>query len=357
MTKFKDLLNKDILARISLDGLALLMAKLSLLINSGVPIKESLEVAGQGASSAERDFLERIRDKIIRGISLSRAISEEDFDSSDLLAAMVASGELSGNLGPSLDLMRQFYTRRAKNRKEIRTALIYPLILLLASIFVIIFMLVFILPSYMKIFESRRVNLPWSTKLLIDLSFHIKENFVILALGIFSFSILIFLLLKSNTKLKYNYDRMIVKAPLIGRYNLYFLYSYSGFCISILSKCSVPMLKIMEIIMEGTDNSFIRERIRNIGLRLEKGEEMNRAFAGEEIFSDLYISMLRIGEKTGNLAPIMLDVGNYYSERLTEALRDMTKAFEPLMILIMALLVGFIVMSVALPMFDIVNII
>lgn len=355
--KVKEVLNKEIISSISLEELSILMSQLSLLCDSGVNISECLLITAQGSKVSTKNMLNRVNERIYKGISLSDAIREESFDSVNLLSSMIESGEMTGSLSTTLRLMSEYYKLKAKNRKEIMGSLIYPIILFIVSILVILFMMIYIIPSYISIFESRNAKLPRITSILISFSKFLVDNLLLINIIIFIIILTFVYLYKNNSKFRIKFDRLLLKIPIVSRYNLFFLYTYTSFCISILARCNVPMLKILKIIMEGSNNYYFKEVIENIYYSLEKGESLSSAFSKEEIFSDLFLSMLRSGEKSGRLEDIMEDTGEYYSERLTESLKYMGKIFEPVMILFMTMIVGFIVFAIAMPMFDLVNVI
>lgn len=355
--KIKEYLNTEIISSISLDELSILMSQLSLLSKSGINIDEALQITAEGSRVSTQNMLNRVNKSIIKGISLSDALREESFDSVNLLSSMVASGELTGNLSMTLGLMGEYYQIKSKNRKEILASMIYPIILFLVSILVIFFMMIYIIPSYIDIFESRNVALPRITSLLINASKFIVNNFIFI-LAVILLSIISFIFLyKKQGKFRFNVDRLLLEIPIIRNYNLYFLYTYTSFCMSILNRCSVPMLKILEIIEDGSNNYYYKETIARVYTNIEKGENLSTAFSNEDLFSKLFISMLKSGEKSGNLDELMEATGEYYSARLTESLKYMSRVFEPVMILFMSLIVGFIVFAIAMPMFDLVNIV
>lgn len=355
--KAKEILNKEIISSISLDELSILMSQLSLLCDSGVNISECLSITAEGSKVSTKNMLNRVNDRIYRGISLSDAIRAESFDSVNLLSSMISSGEMTGSLSTTLRLMGSYYKLKAKNRKEIMGSLIYPIILFFVSILVILFMMIYIIPSYISIFESRNAKLPRITNILISFSKFFVDNLLLINIIIFLTILTFVYIYKNNSKFRIKFDKLLLEIPIISRYNLFFLYTYTSFCISILTRCNVPMLKILEIILEGSNNYYFKEVIGNVYYSLEKGESLSCAFSKEDIFSDLFISMIKSGEKSGRLEVIMEDTGEYYSERLTESLRYMSKVFEPVMILFMAIIVGFIVFAIAMPMFDLVNVV
>lgn len=351
----KDILNTEIISIISLDDLSLLMTQLSLLISSNVSIIRALDIVEESSKKSLGSMINRIKEKVARGMSLGQAFNEENFHSSELVSAMVSAGEMTGNLGKTLDLMAEYFKNKSINRKEIRSSLIYPIILLIVSLLVIILTMVFVMPTYVKLFESRQVDLPLVTRIFLNISDFVSNNLLAILLTSFLIILFVIILYKKNRKFRYLIDKASVKIPILKSNQYNFLYSYSAISISILNSCKIPMLDIVNIIKKASSNLFFKEKFESIYKSIEKGEEIYKAFEKESIFSSLYISMLRTGEESGKLDKIMMKTSDYYNDKLRNSLKQMSKIFEPVIILIMALIVGFIVFSIALPMFNLVS--
>lgn len=353
----KELLSKEIISTISLDNLAVLLTQFSLLSYSNVPIVESLEILQEGSNVSVKNMLGRVKAKVESGRSLSEALGEEKFNSSDLLSSMVASGEMSGSLPKTLKLMADYYKRKSKNKKEIQGELIYPLLVALVSLGVVMFTIIFIMPTYQDMFAARGEDLPLITRLFFGASSFLKENLVFIALTSVIGILSLIILYKKIPSFKYNIDKISSKIPLIMTYRLTSLYVYSSTCLAILTESKVPILKIIAIIKIGTSNLYYKERLGKIEKSLELGEEVHKSFDSSGLFSSLYLTMLKTGERSGNLSHVMAETSLYYSDKLRETIKYIAKLIGPLIILLMSFIVAIIVFSVTMPMFDIINMI
>lgn len=353
----KEILNKEIISTISLDDLAVLLTQFSLLSHSNVPIVESLEILQEGSNVSVKNMLGRVRAKVEAGRSLSEALSEEKFNSSDLLSSMVASGEMSGSLPRTLKLMAEYYKRKSKNKKEIQGELVYPVLVALVCLGVVMFTIIFIMPTYQDMFAARGQDLPLITRVFFQGSSFLKNNlaFIVLFVLIAAFSLIG--LYKKIPSFKYIIDKISSKVPLIRTYRTNSLYVYSSTCLAILTDSKVPILKIIAIIKMGTNNLYYKERFEKIEKSLEMGEEVHKSFAASGLFSSLYLTMLKTGERSGNLSHVMAETSLYYGDKLKETIKYIAKIIGPMIILLMSFIVAIIVFSVTMPMFDIINMI
>lgn len=351
----KEILNKDISFSIKLEDLALLMDQLSLMTSSGIPIDKAIEISKDLTNTSITKMLNSVNKKVSKGVDLSKAFAEEDFESKKLLSAMVESGEMSSSLDFSLAMLADYYRRKAKNKKELKSQMLYPIILLITCILVLILMMVFVMPSYMDLFSSRKIDLPGPTKFLIALSSLVRGHGFLILIGILFLVIGVRVIYRSNDKFKYEMDKFVLKLPIIGRYKLYNFLSYIAFTINVLLRCGVAIDKIMEVIREGVDNSYYKKSLENISAKIEKGEEIYKAFQAEGYFPQIFVAMIKVGEDSSSLEKIMDKTASYYRSRLKDSIKYMIRAFEPIMIIIMAFIVGFIVFSIAIPMLDLVT--
>lgn len=356
LKKTVSFLNQDISFRPDTRSIGMLLNQLSVMISAGISIHNALEIISkQSINSKLKKIVDRLLIKVSSGISFSKAVSEEDFDNKKLLSAMINAGEISGSLDMVLSMMSEFYIKKAENNRKIKSALIYPAILMITSIIVLGFVLTYVFPIFLNLFESSDRILPKSTRLLIGISKLLSSHGVIILFGFILFNIGIYLLYKKNVRFKYMVDTTALKLPVIGRYIKYRSVTSAAANFSILGGCGVPVLKILKIIKDSTSNTYIYKIYENVITAITCGSTLNESFSMDRFFPALFISMLKIGEETGNLDKVMEKTALYYESELNDSMNALISIFEPIMILIMALIVGFIVLSIAIPMFDLVT--
>lgn len=349
-------LNQDISFKPDTRSIGILLNQLSVMISAGISIHSALEIVSkQSINSKLKKIVERLLVKVSSGISFSKAVSEEDFENTKLLAAMISAGEMSGSLDKVLSMMSDFYIKKAENDRKIKSALIYPAILMITSIIVLGFVLTYVFPIFLNLFESSERTLPKSTQILISISKLLSNHGLLILLGFILLTAGVYLLYKKNYKFKYFVDTAMLKIPVIGRYIKYRSVTNAAANFSILSGCGVPVLNILNIIKNSTSNTYIYKLYERIITEITSGSTLNESFSNNGFFPELFISMLKIGEETGNLDKVMEKTSIYYESELNNSMSAMVAVFEPIMILIMAVIVGFIVLSIAIPMFDLVT--
>lgn len=356
LKKTASFLNQDISFKPDTRSIGMLLNQLSVMISAGISIHSALEIVSkQSINSKLKKIVDRLLIKVSSGVSFSKAVSEEDFEDTRLLSAMINAGEMSGSLDMVLAMMSDFYIKKAENNRKINSALIYPAILMVTSIIVLGFVLTYVFPIFLNLFETSDRIFPKSTQLLIGISKLLSEHGLIILFGLLILNLGIYLLYKKNDKFKSVVDTAILKLPIIGRYIKYRSVTNAAANFSILSGCGVPVLDILNIIKNSTSNTYIYKIYENIIIEITSGSTLNESFSRNKFFPELFTSMLKIGEETGNLDAVMEKTSVYYESELNNSMTALISVFEPIMILIMAIIVGFIVLSIAIPMFDLVT--
>lgn len=351
-----DILNKDISTKIDIRDISLILNQLSVMTSTGISIHNALEIViAQKNKSSIQKILERIQTKITSGISFGEAISDESFENSKLLAAMIKAGELSGNLDVVLSLMSEYYMKKSENDRKFKSALIYPAILMMTSFVVLGFILTFVFPTFLNLFEGAQRELPLSTKVLIGISEFLTDHGIKLFIGVIICILSIIFLYRKNEKFKFGVDKTTLKIPILGRYIKYNWISNTSTIFAILSGCGVPILNILNIIENGTSNAYIKNIFKDIITSVTCGNRLHESFESTEFFPEIFTSMIKVGEETGGIESVMKKSSKYYETELQTSMARLISVFEPLMILIMAVVVGFIVLSIAIPMFDLVT--
>lgn len=357
LSKLKEVLNTEITSSISLEDMKVFCQQFSILVASGIPIHESLDLLAEGKKKPVKKMIYRIKEDVELGRPLSRSLANEKFNSSSLLAAMVEAGSLSGSLDRGLAMMADYYKMKDKARKKIKGELIYPLIVALVSIAVVIFTMIYIMPTYASIFQTREVDLPKLTLAFLSLSKFLRDYGLILLLGIILILVLLTVSYKKIGGFKHKIDKVQRKIPLVKNISLTSLYLYSSYAMAILAGAKTPILEIISVLEFSTNNLYYKEKFIEIEDSLEKGDELYKAFDKTGIFSDVFVTMVKTGENTGRLSELMEASGIFYSEKLKDLLETTAKLIGPMIILFMSIVVGFIVFSITIPMFDMVNII
>lgn len=352
--KLKELLNKPIVLKVNKRHLSIFLRQFSVLLSSGINPNNSIYILKDQKEIKSLNYsLNEIYDDLNKGDHLSLAFSKHKIYD-DFLISMMETGEESGELGSISSKLSDYYEKEDEISKKIKGALTYPTILFLTTIVVLIFVLKYVMPTFISLFESSNMVMPLITRILISISIFIEKYFFVLVL-IFSIILILFITLKKKYFLKIKIDYLKVKMPFIGTNYIKITTGRISRALSISYSSGVNFMDSLKIIGKGTNNLYIEEKLDEAILEIEEGISINEAFSNTEILPQLFNSMVEVGEETGRLGEILEIVSDYYKKESDYSINSLVRIFEPLMIIFMAIFVGIIVISIAIPMFDIIN--
>ncbi|MDD7306391.1 MAG: type II secretion system F family protein [Peptoniphilaceae bacterium] len=334
---------------------SLFLKQLSLLLGSGISLDDSLRVIrNQNLDKKLSKTLSQIIEDLDQGLSLSDAFDKTDKRFDNITLAFIKSGDKSGKLAEILEDLSLHMTEDYEKRSQIKEAFIYPVILLFVTILVVIGMMIFVLPTFVSVFDQSGQILPLSTRILIGLSNFIVTKGIFILLGL----VIIFIaisILKKSYDFRLKFDEFLFKNPLFRDFRHLNMEYQIASLLNILKKGDIDLIETMDIIKNAFKNEYIRLKIDVIINNLVIGKSLSQAFEQAGIFSHLLLSMIKVGEDTGAMISSMEKTSSYLSNEYLYRIKKISKMAEPLLIIIMALIVGFVVFSVAIPMFDTVN--
>ncbi|MBC7087239.1 MAG: type II secretion system F family protein [Tissierellales bacterium] len=325
------------------------------MLDAGLGIVKCLEILSvQTENKTLKKALTEVGEDVQKGVTLSEAmrIHEKVFPS--ILINMVEAGEVSGNLDTILERMAVHFEKENKTENKVRSSMVYPIVLMVVSIAVVIFMLIFILPTFVGMFEGSDTPLPLPTRILIGLSDFLKSYWYIfigvVALIVFGISSYI----NSESGRRF-FDSIKLKLPIVKGPTVKIVTSRFTRTLSTLMSSGIPLLRSMEVVSKVVNNKVVEEKLI-LGIEdIRRGVPLSRMIRDIEIFPPMVDSMVKIGEESGALDDILLKTADFYDEEVDVALTKLTSMLEPLMIVFMALIIGFIVIAMYLPMFEVIN--
>ncbi|TJX68656.1 type II secretion system F family protein [Soehngenia saccharolytica] len=325
------------------------------MLDAGLNIVNSLDILSvQTENKTLRKAITDVAEDVQKGVTLSEAmrIHEKVFPS--ILINMVEAGEVSGNLDTILERMAVHFEKENKTENKVRSSMVYPIVLMVVSIAVVIFMLIFILPTFVGMFEGSDTPLPLPTRILIGLSDFLKSYWYIfiglVALIVFGISSYI----NSESGRRF-FDSIKLKLPIVKGPTVKIVTSRFTRTLSTLMSSGIPLLRSMEVVSKVVNNKVVEEKLISGIEDIRRGVPLSRMIRDIEIFPPMVDSMVKIGEESGALDDILLKTADFYDEEVDVALTKLTSMLEPLMIVFMALIIGFIVIAMYLPMFEVVN--
>ncbi|PIQ89085.1 MAG: hypothetical protein COV72_04640 [Candidatus Omnitrophica bacterium CG11_big_fil_rev_8_21_14_0_20_42_13] len=341
---------------ISADSMVIFNIQLASMINSGITILDSLRALSEQIDDKKfKVIIEGIGRSVESGSSFSEALAQEPRVFSKLFVNMVKSGEASGKLGIVLDRFAKFIEYQADLRQKIKGALFYPALLLAAGVAVTLLIVTFIIPQFVDIFSKSGIKVPLPTVILFNIGMAIKRFWHTFILC----GILVYLLISyyGNTGAgRYRFDRLKLRLPFIGALYLRAAISRFSRTLATLLSSGVPVLLALEITRDVVGNEALGRVIANLREAVEKGEGMAETLkVGREFPADS-IQMIAVGERTGNLDAMLDKVSGLYDLRIGYAIKKLTTILEPVLLVIMGCMVGFIMASLLLPIFDMIQI-
>jgi type IV pilus assembly protein PilC len=271
----------------------------------------------------------------------------------NLSIAMVEAGEVGGVLDETLQRLAKLLEDNAKLQNQIRGAMGYPIAVLVIAIAVFLGMTIFLIPVFANIFEQLGAELPMFTQLMLDLSKLLRSAFSIVLVGGLFVGSFLFSRFYATPAGRRQVDGLVLKVPLFGE--LMQKTATAQFCrtLSSLSRAGVPILMSLEIVRETTNNSVIGDAIINSKNEVSEGIPLSAALAMKNVFPDMAVSMMAIGEETGEMDAMLSKVADFYEDEVASMVKAMTSMLEPAMIVLVGVIVGSVLLAMYLPMFTV----
>ncbi|MBN2120068.1 MAG: type II secretion system F family protein [Candidatus Omnitrophica bacterium] len=338
---------------IKLEDLALFARQLSTLLSAGVPLLRSLEVVSSQCGSRKLTLvLSNIGKDIKGGLSLTEAIAKYPAVFSSLWRGLIETGEASGNLSGVLEKLAGYLELRQEFLRRLVSAIIYPVILLVAAVGALLFFSLVIIPKFQEIFAQFNVRLPFMTELLFNFVTFVRKNFIVVSLLI---AAAVFALRSSlsTKKGKEFLDKLALSFPFLNTFfYTYFLERFSSTTF-ILFESGVPVVYALDVVQRSIGNVVFENILGNIREKVRAGKSLSSELANANFFPPMVIEMTAVGEEVGNFPEMFSKISRHYQTALQTKVERFTSFFEPAMILFMGLIIGVIVISLFLPLFQV----
>ena len=333
---------------------AVFASKLAALIDAGVPIVRSLDLmAGQQKLPMFKRALAKVSSEVNEGIALATALRRWPKVFDQLTIAMVEAGEVGGVLDDTLSRLAKLLEDSARLKNQIKSALSYPIIVLIIAVLVFLGMTIFLIPIFADIFEGLGAELPAFTLLLMNFSSLLRSSFSLYLIGAILLGIWLFSRYYATPQGRRVVDRLILKLPVFG--DLILLAATAQFCrvFSSLTRAGVPILLSLDITCDTTGNKIISDAINNSKIMVQEGSLLSDALIKQKVLPDMALNMLAIGEETGEMDRMLSKVADFYEDEVTTTTKALTSLLEPMMIVVVGGIVGSILLAMYLPMFSI----
>jgi len=327
---------------------------LSTMIKAGITISESLQTLQQQTkSSTFKQMIEQMYNDVQNGQSLANALKKHPDSFSQFYVSLIEVSEASGTLEQNLDFITLQLTKSYNLHKKVKSAALYPTVVLTATVLVSGFISYFVLPQLVDFFQSFDVELPFTTKILLFISTLFRDHGLLLGI-IF---ILGFGAWNMSIRSKWGkplWDRLLLKLPIIGSFVSSSQMAQFSRNLGVLVKSGVPITRAVDVTATTLTNDLFIKDIAHISTYLTQGKNISSAIERHSFteFSPLSVKMIGIGEKTGKVDEALLYLGDFYEEEIDNFTKNLTTILEPVLLLIIGAVVGFVALAIISPIYE-----
>lgn len=338
--------------KVKVNDIAIFCKQLHTMLNAGMPLLTALDVlSAQTENKRLSGTIKKMATQVQKGDVLSVSMKEHPKVFPSLLVNMIEAGELTGNLDNVLLKMSEHYTKENKINSKIKGAMMYPMILSILVVAVVIFMLTFVMPTFVDMFETNGAELPLPTRIVMGISDSLRTYWY-LYLGVVLSIIFILNRVGKTEGGRRVIHKVQLKIPILKTSIAKIATSRFTRTMSTLLASGIPIIQALETSASVTGNQVVIDGIKTVSEDIKKGIVLSSLLKKVGVFPPMVISMVNIGEESGALEEMLDKTADYYDEEMDTAIAKMIGVLEPVMIVVMALVVGFIVISMILPMFD-----
>ena len=342
------------IGKVKTADLSLFSKKISTMIRAGLPILDSFKmVEEQTENKRLKLIIHQISKDLEAGTSLSKCFAKNPAVFDKIYVNMIKAGEASGKLDIFLTKLTEILERREDIRRKIKSASFYPKILFFVAGGITVFMLLKVVPIFEEMYGGMGVPLPGLTKMIISASNFVQSmagvmSFVILGLAYYLFGFAN----KRFPKFKRRIDKLSFKLPIFGNLIAQSIYARVALIMSNLVAAGVSVIETLEIVKETNDNLIVSDAIENVKRGVFSGIDLSKLFLKETVFPPQFGQLIAVGEKTGNLEEMFISIANYYQEEFDNAVQTLSTAIEPIMIVLIGTLIGFLLLAMYMPIFN-----
>jgi type IV pilus assembly protein PilC len=331
--------------------------QLATLVDAGLPLLRGLRILlKQESSAALREALNAMGESVEGGSTFSEALAQHPRIFDNLFVNMVKAGEAGGVLEVVLARLAEFMEKAEKIKNKVKSAMIYPIVVLVAAMGILAFLLIKVIPKFAEIFRDLLGDeqLPALTRFVIGVSDAVAQKWYYV-LGTVAVIVVLVKLWKRTERGRYLIDKFKLKVPIFGA-----LFSKTAIArlsrtLGTLLNSGVPMLQALNIVRDTSGNSVVARAIQHVHDSVKEGESVALPLEASGVFPDMVVSMVDVGEETGALPDMLLRVADNYDDEVDTAVEGLTSVIEPIMIILLAVIIGTIVIAMFIPLISIIT--
>ncbi|MBU1227799.1 MAG: type II secretion system F family protein [Actinobacteria bacterium] len=337
--------------------MALFSRQLATMVNSGLTLIRSLGILeDQSENPMLKQVVVDVRSKVEQGVSLSVAMESHPKAFSTLYVSMVRAGEVGGALDETLNRLADTLESQARLRSQIKSAMAYPVVVLNLIVFIVLAMLIFVVPIFEKMYADLGGTLPVPTQVLINISRFITSKWWLIGAVIVGL-VVGFKRWKATEEGRRRWDSMKLKFPVFGKLTQKVSISRFARTFAVLSRTGVPVLQALDIVAQTAGNAVVSDAVLDVQASVKRGESLAAPLQRHDVFPPMVTQMMSVGEETGALDAMLSKVADFYDREVDDTVAALTSLIEPILIVVMGVVVGGILISLYLPMFNIANLI
>ena len=338
--------------KVTTKDLAIFCRQFYTMLNAGVSITNAISILSNELPNKKlREILSDIEDDIKKGETLSESMARHKKYFPQLLISMVESGEISGNIDEMMLRMSVHFEKEYKLNNKIKSAMTYPSVLSVVAIGAVMFIMTFVMPTFVDMFEEEGIALPMITRALLGASEFLSNNLIFILIFI-AILVVAFNAYKKTPNGIVVMSKLKLSLPVLGTLNKKIIVSRFTRTLSTLLSAGVSLVHALPTVAGVLENKVAEDAILKIRERVVRGDGLSSPIRENYIFPKMLSSMIKIGEESGSLDDILNKTADFYDDEVEQAIQTATSLIEPLLIVVMGVVIGGIVISIMLPMFD-----
>jgi len=339
-------------SKITTADIAIFSRQLATMLTAGIPLVQAFEIVGAGHENASmQKLILSVKADVEGGSALAEALAKQPLYFDDLFVNLVEAGEQAGALETLLDKIATYKEKTEAIKKKIKKALTYPAAVMVVAFVVTTILLIFVIPAFEDLFKGFGADLPTFTRMVIDLSVFVRSNGAVLATGIGVGFGVFFYFKKRSRAMRHFLDRMTLKFPIIGPIMQKAAIARYARTLSTMFAAGVPLVEALESVAGATGNIVYELGVLEMRDEVATGQRLQQAMENTDLFPNMVIQMIAVGEESGSLDDMSAKVADFYEEDVDNAVDNLSSLLEPLIMAILGVLVGGLVVAMYLPIF------
>lgn len=339
--------------KIQYKDLAIFCRQMYFSLNAGITMLRALDMVKEQVENKRlKRILRKTYEDVQKGLSLSEAL-EKHKEIPYMFCATIRVGESTGAIDEIMGDMSDYYDKQHRQRKKINNALTYPKFLMAFSVLIVLGLVIFVVPTFVEGILSAGETVPLPTQIIISISYFIKQNGILLGMFIIVLLLIKRVFIDKNEIIQFNIDKFLVKDKYIAAISQQIFTSRFARTFGLLVNSGMNVIESLEITGNAVNNRYIKHELELCKRDINSGKSIGDALESRKVFPVMLTQMMKIGEETGSLDNVLKKTSEYYEIEAEFAIEKLTSLVEPAMIIFLAIIVGFVVVSLALPMFQI----